>query len=110
MSDVTPVVPLPDDPNLEQLKKQAKDLQREVRASDDPSFQLSAAQFAIARRYGFASWPRLVRHLEVVERYTRTPDRVPPSADTADEFLRLACLHYAEDGPDPWAASARDAP
>jgi ankyrin repeat protein len=106
MSDVTPVVSLPDDPNLEQLKKQAKDYQREVRANEDPSFQLSAAQLAIARRYGFASWARLRHHLQVVARYTRRPDRVEPAANVADEFLRLACLSYGGgDGPDGWVAA-----
>jgi ankyrin repeat protein len=105
-SGVTSVVPLPDDPNLEQLKKQAKDYQREVRATEDPSFKLSAAQLVIARRYGFASWARLRRHLDVVARYSRAPDRVEPAANAADEFLRLACLSYGgDDGPDGWTAA-----
>jgi len=106
MSGATPVVPLPDDPNLEQLKKQAKDYQHEVRATEDESFKLSAAQLAIARRYGFVSWARLRRHLEVVERYSRAPDRVERGATAEGEFLRLACLSYGGgDGPDGWTAA-----
>jgi ankyrin repeat protein len=46
--------PLPARPSLRHLKDQAKDL---VKSGAAPS--LSEAQFTIARRYGFASWPRL---------------------------------------------------
>ena len=46
--------PLPERPNLRHLKDQAKDL---LRAGAAPS--LAAAQFQIARTYGFASWPKL---------------------------------------------------
>ena len=69
---------LPARPSLEQLRKQAKDLLRACRNADavalervrrhkpqatDPS--LSDAQFALAREYGFDSWPRLVHHVQV---------------------------------------------
>ena len=116
---------LPDEPNFEQLRKQAKDLQRAVRAGDadalaelaervpdaafdrtDPgSFRLSAAQLAVARRYGFASWARLKRHVEVIERYSRFPSRVPAGEpdDPATRFLQTACLSYEDDGPVRWA-------
>lgn len=67
---------LPDKPNLNQLKKQAKELLNafrtgtpeaitEVRAHfggavlSPELFQLSDAQLVIARAYGFASWPKL---------------------------------------------------
>ena len=49
--------PLPERPNLQHLKNQAKDL---VKAGEADS--LSSAQFEIARRYGFASWPKLKAH------------------------------------------------
>jgi ankyrin repeat protein len=40
--------------------------------------------------------------------YCREPDVVPPAADPADEFLRLACLTYGDgDGPERWAAARR---
>jgi ankyrin repeat protein len=65
---------LPEQPNLEQLRKQAKELLQEFRAgvpsamaevnqfernADSNRFALSDAQRVIARAYGFASWPKL---------------------------------------------------
>ena len=93
-------VPLPEEPSLEQLRKQAKDLR------DASGVPLWEAQLAVARRYGFTSWTRLKRHVEVVTRYSRFPDRVS-THDTADTFLRLACLCYADDDPARWAEAAR---
>lgn len=51
--------PLPERPNLRHLKEQAKDLLRSGAAAS-----LTDAQFQIARRYGFASWPKLKAHVE----------------------------------------------
>jgi hypothetical protein len=54
---------LPARPSLEHLKKQAKqrlDEQQRV----NPSAQLADAQHALARDYGFASWPKLKAHVE----------------------------------------------
>ena len=102
-------VALPDRANLEQLRKQARDLQRAVRVGapealaevaerhpggfpdDAPaaSFPLSTAQLVVARRYGFASWARLKHHLEVVVHYARSPAEVMPQAP-------------ADDLPEPW--------
>ncbi|WP_328989921.1 ankyrin repeat domain-containing protein [Kribbella sp. NBC_01245] len=109
-----PTLNLPDDPSLEHLKREAKYLLRSLRA-DDPAAvalatefhptavaRLADAQVIVARRYGFASWPRLVRHLELVGRYTRSPHRQPigdPTAAAEDEFLRLATVYYAGDDP-----------
>jgi ankyrin repeat protein len=45
---------LPRQPNLEQLRKQAKELQ-----TGWPGFTLSEAQRELARAYGFDSWPKL---------------------------------------------------
>ncbi len=95
------VVDLPDQPSLEQLRKQAKDLRRAE------GIGLSAAQLAVARRYGFASWTRLKQHVEFVTRYSRFPDRVTADADPAAEFLRLACLTYADDQPERWDQARR---
>src|SRR5437868_2314691 len=50
---------LPDRPDLRQLKDQARDLLRSGEAAS-----LSQAQFRIARRYGFPSWPKLKTHVE----------------------------------------------
>ena len=54
---------LPDRPNLEFLKKEAKTLLESLQARD-PAAQLADAQFALARDYGFDSWPRLKAHVE----------------------------------------------
>jgi ankyrin repeat protein len=70
---------LPDRPSLEQLRKQAKDLLRDARAGDTSALarmttstadgarvSLALAQLAIAREYGFPSWPKLCRHVEAI--------------------------------------------
>jgi ankyrin repeat protein len=49
--------------NLEQLRKQAKELARERRAEGAPA-KLSDAQLELARRHGFASWPRLKQYVD----------------------------------------------
>ncbi|MFI7059736.1 ankyrin repeat domain-containing protein [Kribbella sp. NPDC050124] len=106
---------LPNDPHLDHLRKQAKQLLKQVRADDPDAVALAAefhpvqtladAQLVIARSYGFPSWPKIVRHLELVDRYSRSPHRQPIGGplDTpeqrADEFLRLATLHYGQDDP-----------
>ena len=54
---------LPTHPNLEHLKKQAKDLLHELK-QQNPNSQLADAQFALAREYGFASWPKLKAYVE----------------------------------------------
>jgi len=82
-----PVRPLPPHPSLNHLKYQAKDLLK-AKAARDPAaaqlirefhprflraadaeifgapFRLSDAQLTIAREAGFATWPRLKRHIE----------------------------------------------
>jgi hypothetical protein len=114
-------VSLPDRPSLDQLRKQARDLQRAVRAGDaqaaahaaehgfaaGPRFPVATAHAVVARHYGFASWPRLVRHLEILEELTREPDTLGELDDPAAEFLRLACLTYGEDSPDRHARARR---
>ncbi len=50
---------LPERPNLDQLRKQAKELQ-----TGEKLTSLSAAQHTLARRYGFSSWPKLKLALE----------------------------------------------
>src|SRR5437763_17181578 len=51
---------LPPRPNLDQLKHQAKELQRSAQIA------LHDAQTMIAREYGFASWHKLREHVEEV--------------------------------------------
>ena len=57
---------LPDRPSLEQLRKQAKEHLDSLRAAD-PSVNLATAQHAVAREYGFDSWPKLVHHVESLQ-------------------------------------------
>jgi Glyoxalase superfamily protein len=54
---------LPPHPNLEHLKKQAKDLLHDMQ-QENPTLKLADAQHAIAREYGFASWPKLKAYIE----------------------------------------------
>jgi len=49
---------LPDSPNLDWLRKQAKRRLAELRKAS-PSAQLAHAQFDLAKQYGFASWRAL---------------------------------------------------
>jgi ankyrin repeat protein len=109
-----PTVPLPDDPDLDQLRKRARELQRAVRdgepqalaiaeehhpsgapGADRDTWKLSAAQLVLARRHGFPSWPALRRHLDVLAVHTRNPDRAAASPDPATEFLRRASLTWS---------------
>ncbi len=92
---------LPARPSLEQLRKQAKELLRACRDGDgaalervrrhkpqaaDPS--LADAQFALAREYGFDSWPRLVHHVESAN---------PSDLDHFDGLARDLVAAYAGD-------------
>jgi hypothetical protein len=55
---------LADRPNLEQYKKQAKDLVKRRKAGDPSStITLAEAQFTIAREHGFDSWPKFAQHV-----------------------------------------------
>src|SRR3954453_19146478 len=65
---------LPARPDLEQLRHQAKDLLRSANQGDPNALAriraisdrviLASAQLAIAREYGFESWPKLKREVE----------------------------------------------
>src|SRR5262245_14085279 len=58
---------LPAQPNLEHLKNEAKQRLKALRAQD-PNAQLTEAQLAVARDYGFASWRALKVHVDEVTR------------------------------------------
>jgi Family of unknown function (DUF5990)/Domain of unknown function (DUF5655) len=65
---------LPARPDLDQLRRQARELHQAARDGDARSLRrlgqapgavtLSAAQLSVARDYGFASWPRLKAEVE----------------------------------------------
>ena len=68
MSEQTPgsasgPLQLPDAPNLEWLRKQAKHNLESLRQTK-PGAQLSDAQLDLARRYGFPSWRTLKSHID----------------------------------------------
>jgi len=98
-----PTVPLPERPNLEQLKKQARLLRRTVRSGHPKSvalvaehqpdntanidaFSLDAAQFVLARSYGFASWPKLRQHIVTLV--------LPPEPLEATSLVLTVQNHY----------------
>ena len=56
---------LPDAPNLDWLRKQAKRRLVELRAAN-PAARLADAQFDLARRYGFPSWRALKAHVDAL--------------------------------------------
>lgn len=85
---------LPTRPDLDQLRRQAKELKDAARAGDPDAVErlrsylstgapatLSAAQRAIAHEYGFSSWPKLKAEVEA-----RTIDL----AQRVDAFLRAS--------------------
>lgn len=94
---------LPERPNLEHLRKQAKDLLSSFRSADPeaiarlaalPAYRgadltgrrlgLHDAQSAIAREYGFESWTRLVAEVEAIRAREGITDEV------VERFARLA--------------------
>lgn len=78
---------LPAQPHIDHLRRQARDLLRAARAGDTAAAErvlavsdrltLAAAQLAVAREYGFASWARLK---------TEVQSRSADLAQLADEF------------------------
>lgn len=84
--------PLPARFSLEYEKKEAKALLERMRATD-PAAQLADAHFRIARDYGFASWPKLVRYFEDAERQSyvlgmRAHGRMESFEEIAQSYLR----------------------
>jgi ankyrin repeat protein len=58
-------MPLPERPNLEYLKKLAKQKLQDLQRAD-ASARLADAQLAVAREHGFASWRKLRAHLDAL--------------------------------------------
>ena len=86
---------LPERPSLEQLRKQAKEHLDRLRAGD-PSVNLAAAQHALAREYGFDSWPKLAHHVGSMQPANRM---LQPVALKSDQKL----LWSSGRGTDVWA-------
>jgi hypothetical protein len=94
---------LPVRPNLEQYKKQAKELARACRDNDADALSrirthhptppegrvaLTDAQLVIAREHGFESWPKFVQRIEEM----RIAEAIADMADPGDAFLRAALV------------------
>lgn len=104
-----PTRPLPDHPNLRHLKDQAKDL---LQSGAAPT--LAAAQFQIARSYGFPSWPKLKVHVETLGLAGPLKSAIDAndlaavrSLMTHHPALHAAPLGYRNNGPLTWAAECR---
>jgi len=107
---------LPENPSLENLRKEAGDLLAAVRSGEAKAltqvrelhpqaeavltgFGSSEAELVIARSYAFATWAALERYLQVVEQFLWDPPPETPQERTgplADMFVRLACLVYGD--------------
>jgi hypothetical protein len=100
---------LPDRPDLAQLRRQARELQRAAAGGDPGAVgrvgqvsaetTLSAAQLALARDYGFASWAKLKDEAE--RRRASAPHTVPPAlAPASAEPWRDYLVVDGDDDPD----------
>ncbi len=112
-----PIRQLPNNPSLENLRKQAKSLQKSVLAKESnpltqlqefhprpvkavEDFRLSDAQLVIARSYDFVNWSSLKKYVETVARHSflpAHPNSAKASDSITDRFVRLACLDYLAD-------------
>ena len=88
---------LPEKPNLEHLKKQAKDLLRQLQQNDTAaeSAKLADAQHLIAREYGFANWAKLKEHVEAVARLLAPAEALSAAvcASDAEKTARVLESH-----------------
>jgi Family of unknown function (DUF5990)/Domain of unknown function (DUF5655) len=96
---------LPARPDLDQLRRQARQLLRDAAAHDEQALgriravsqkqTLSAAQLAIAREHGFPSWPKL--RAEVLRRQVGTePDAATETAPKSWQEMREWCASLLE--------------
>lgn len=110
---------LPARPNLEQYKKQAKDLLKAYRAADvqtirrikksHPRFEklsetgfeiskfaLADAQLVIAREHGFESWPKFAKRIEELAFANSIPSLEDPVAAFIEAAIWHGTLEHAE--------------
>jgi ankyrin repeat protein len=100
---------LPERPNLQHLKDQAKDL---LKAGGAKS--LTDAQFKIAHEYGFDSWPKLKVHVELLQESGQLKSAIDAEdlprvieMMTKNPALHRAPLGYNKNGPLTWVAECR---
>src|SRR6267142_1395454 len=100
---------LPDNPDLDWLRKQAKRRLDDLRAAN-PAAQLADAQFELARHYGFSSWRALKAHIDSlavdgqlfdaarngdITRLTALLDRQPDKLHARESPYEWSLLHAA---------------
>jgi hypothetical protein len=92
---------LPERPNLDHLKHQAKDLLRELQTRA-PDTQLADALHALAREYGFRTWPELKEHVTALPRISpfagRWTANVAKSQRHPANQFELATIEFAVTG------------
>jgi len=104
-----PEMALPPNPDVRHLKQQARDL-----LAGGGAAKLSEAQFRIARRYGFASWPKLKAHVESLQEIGRLKAAIDTEdLDTIRQLMSVnpalhgAPIGYGKNGPLTWVAECR---
>ncbi len=129
--------PLPDSPNLEQFKNQAKELLKSLKVGypeaanrfieSHPEFEkttlkdvfnsplnLADAQIVLAREYGYPSWPKLKAYIDSIPLHGKLKSAIDAN-DVAlvkqlirgNPELIQAPIGYAKQGPLTWAAECR---
>src|SRR5438034_9771541 len=88
------VMPLPDRPSLEYLKKLATERLRELQRGD-ASAQLADAQLAVAREQGFASWRKLRAHLDALRPAGKPSGRAGLLQKQIEEFF--GAIYHADE-------------
>jgi hypothetical protein len=101
--------PLPDRPDIRHLKDQAAEM---VRSGAAPSH--TEALFRLAGLYGFASWPKLLAHIESLQETGRLKQAIDSNdldvvkdLMTRNPSLHTAPLGYGKNGPLTWVAECR---
>jgi hypothetical protein len=105
---------LPAQPSLLQIRHQAKDLLKAFHAntpeaiarfrehhpdSNGRTVSLSDAQLVIAREYGFASWPKLKQHVELVTNVAKRVEKLRADFAAGDRETKLRLLRPAHAAP-----------
>jgi ankyrin repeat protein len=100
---------LPENPDLRHLRDQARDLHRAGEAKS-----LTDAQFLLARRYGFPSWPKLKAHVDLLTETGQLKAAIDTNnlarvqeLMTRNPALHRAPLGYGKNGPLTWVAECR---
>ena len=106
-------MPLPEHPDLDWLRKQAKHRLEEIQKTN-PDAQLADAQFALAKELGFSSWRALKTHIDGltidgqvlaaardgdVAKLTALLEQHPEKLHASIEAVRMAAAARSGEGP-----------